>query len=105
MCARATRVTRVACVTWRRCATAKRWPPSAVLRCAVICFASLLVCVPPQGSPVVAAVRQRLAGIEKEYHELDAVWFMAGSLFNRCVWAWRGCGCLCALATPAACTN
>jgi histone-lysine N-methyltransferase SETD3 len=36
-----------------------------------------------QGSPVVAAVRQRLAGIEKEYNELDAVWFMAGSLFNK----------------------
>ncbi len=36
-----------------------------------------------QGSPVVSAVRQRLAGIEKEYNELDAVWFMAGSLFNK----------------------
>lgn len=36
-----------------------------------------------QGSPVVAAVRQRLAGIQKEYNELDGVWFMAGSLFNR----------------------
>lgn len=36
-----------------------------------------------QGSPVVTTVRQRLAGIEKEYNELDAVWFMAGSLFNR----------------------
>eukprot|EP00879_Flechtneria_rotunda_P016734 GHRR01017515.1.p1 GENE.GHRR01017515.1~~GHRR01017515.1.p1 ORF type:complete len:363 (+),score=117.95 GHRR01017515.1:222-1310(+) len=35
-----------------------------------------------QGSPVIAAVRQRLAGIEKEYQELDGVWFMAGSLFN-----------------------
>eukprot|EP00775_Hariotina_reticulata_P013147 gene13147-13277_t len=36
-----------------------------------------------QGSPVVTTVRQRLAGIETEYNELDAVWFMAGSLFNR----------------------
>uniref|UniRef100_A0A383VYM3 Rubisco LSMT substrate-binding domain-containing protein n=1 Tax=Tetradesmus obliquus TaxID=3088 RepID=A0A383VYM3_TETOB len=36
-----------------------------------------------QGSPVVAAVRARLAGIEKEYNELDGVWFMAGSLFNK----------------------
>lgn len=57
------------------------WPPSS--------FPSLLA--PPatctfarlQGSPVVPAVRQRLAGIEKEFNELDAVWFMAGSLFNR----------------------
>jgi hypothetical protein len=38
-----------------------------------------------QGSPVVAAVRARLAGIEKEYNELDGVWFMAGSLFNKWV--------------------
>lgn len=38
---------------------------------------------PTQGSPVVGAVRQRLAGIEKEYQELDGVWFMAGSLFNK----------------------
>lgn len=36
-----------------------------------------------QGSPVVAAVQQRLASIEKEYNELDTVWFMAGSLFNK----------------------
>eukprot|EP00878_Enallax_costatus_P010172 GHUV01010618.1.p1 GENE.GHUV01010618.1~~GHUV01010618.1.p1 ORF type:complete len:451 (+),score=91.21 GHUV01010618.1:1244-2596(+) len=36
-----------------------------------------------QGSPIVTAVHQRLAGIEKEYNELDAVWFMAGSLFNK----------------------
>ena len=36
-----------------------------------------------QGSPVVAAVRERLAGIRKEYDELDTVWFMAGSLFNK----------------------
>lgn len=36
-----------------------------------------------QGSPLVAAVKARLAGIEKEYRELDTVWFMAGSLFNR----------------------
>lgn len=36
-----------------------------------------------QGSPVVAAVKARLDGIQKEYQELDTVWFMAGSLFNR----------------------
>lgn len=36
-----------------------------------------------QGSPVVTAVRQRLAGIEKEYNELDTVWWQAGSLFNK----------------------
>lgn len=35
-----------------------------------------------QGSPVVQAVKERLQGIEKEYKELDTVWFMAGSLFN-----------------------
>jgi hypothetical protein len=39
---------------------------------------------------VVAAVRARLAGIEKEYNELDGVWFMAGSLFNK--WVLRGQG-------------
>ncbi|KAF8059135.1 setd3 [Scenedesmus sp. PABB004] len=36
-----------------------------------------------QGSPVVSAVRARLAGIEREYRELDGVWYMAGSLYNR----------------------
>lgn len=36
-----------------------------------------------KGSPVVEAVKLRLAGIRKEYDELDTVWFMAGSLFNR----------------------
>lgn len=41
----------------------------------------VLACL--QGSPVVAAVRERLAGIRKEYEELDTVWFMAGSLFNK----------------------
>lgn len=30
------------------------------------------------GSPVVAEIEARLAGIEKEYEELDAVWFLAG---------------------------
>ncbi|KAL4457345.1 hypothetical protein ABPG75_012210 [Micractinium tetrahymenae] len=35
------------------------------------------------GSPVVGEIEARLAGIEKEYEELDAVWFLAGSLFNR----------------------
>jgi hypothetical protein len=51
-------------------------------------FRSTRVCCSPcalQGSPVVAAVRARLAGIEKEYNELDGVWFMAGSLFNKWV--------------------
>ena len=37
-----------------------------------------------QGSPVVPAVRARLEGIRREYDALDTVWFMAGSLFNRC---------------------
>jgi hypothetical protein len=32
---------------------------------------------------VVPAVRERLAGMQKEYEALDGVWFMAGSLFNR----------------------
>jgi len=35
-----------------------------------------------KGSPVQQEVRQRLQGIEKEYNELDTVWFMSGSLFN-----------------------
>ncbi|DBA98606.1 TPA: hypothetical protein ACH3X1_014399 [Trebouxia sp. C0004] len=34
------------------------------------------------GSPVVNMVKDRLKGIEKEYQELDTVWFMAGSLFR-----------------------
>lgn len=38
---------------------------------------------PLSGSPVVEAVRQRLAGMRKEYEALDGVWFMAGSLFNK----------------------
>lgn len=36
-----------------------------------------------QGSPVQTAVRQRLASIREEYQELDTVWFMSGSLFNK----------------------
>ncbi|KXZ43296.1 hypothetical protein GPECTOR_95g685 [Gonium pectorale] len=36
-----------------------------------------------QGSPLLPAVRGRLAGIRKEYEALDTVWFMAGSLFNK----------------------
>ncbi|KAI3425759.1 hypothetical protein D9Q98_007734 [Chlorella vulgaris] len=35
------------------------------------------------GSPVVAEIEARLEGIRKEYEELDAVWYLAGSLFNR----------------------
>lgn len=34
------------------------------------------------GSPVIGQIKQRLKGIEKEYQELDTVWFMAGSLFK-----------------------
>lgn len=34
------------------------------------------------GSPVVGQIQERLAGIEREYNELDTVWFMAGSLFK-----------------------
>lgn len=32
---------------------------------------------------MIAEYRQRKKGIEAEYKELDTVWFMAGSLFNR----------------------
>jgi len=39
-----------------------------------------------QGSPVVKDVQQRLQGIEREYNELDTVWFMAGSLFHNYPW-------------------
>lgn len=35
------------------------------------------------GSPLVQQVAQRIQGIEREYNELDTVWFMAGSLFNK----------------------
>jgi len=35
------------------------------------------------GSPLLGMVRQRLAGIEKEYQELDTVWYMSKSLFNK----------------------
>ncbi len=35
------------------------------------------------GSPLCGAIAQRLQGIEREYNELDTVWFMAGSLFNK----------------------
>eukprot|EP00873_Tetraselmis_striata_P018202 jgi/Tetstr1/438466/TSEL_027021.t1 len=34
------------------------------------------------GSPVISDIAQRRASIEKEYGELDTVWFMAGSLFR-----------------------
>lgn len=36
-----------------------------------------------QGSPVVSEIQQRLAGMRKEYEELDTVWYMAGALFNK----------------------
>ena len=36
-----------------------------------------------QGSPLLADAEARVAAVEKEYEELDTVWFMAGSLFNR----------------------
>eukprot|EP00850_Spirogloea_muscicola_P006646 SM000032S12030 [mRNA] locus=s32:3530:6968:- [translate_table: standard] len=35
-----------------------------------------------QGSPMRQVVQDRLAGIKREYEELDTVWFMAGSLFK-----------------------
>jgi hypothetical protein len=47
------------------------------------CSDVLVYCCCTAGSPVVQAVQERLQGIEKEYQELDTVWFMAGSLFNR----------------------
>ena len=31
-----------------------------------------------EGSPVVGMVKERLKGIEREYAELDTVWYMAG---------------------------
>lgn len=30
------------------------------------------------GSPVVGQIKERLAGIKKEYEELDTVWYLAG---------------------------
>eukprot|EP00891_Asterochloris_glomerata_P000308 jgi/Astpho2/308/fgenesh1_pg.00010_%23_65_t len=36
-----------------------------------------------EGSPVVGMVKERLKGIEREYAELDTVWYMAGSLFSK----------------------
>lgn len=35
------------------------------------------------GSPVLAQINQRLEGIAREYEELDTVWYLAGSLFNK----------------------
>ncbi|KAI6680726.1 hypothetical protein NL676_034607 [Syzygium grande] len=35
------------------------------------------------GSPTKAEVLERAEGIRREYHELDTVWFMAGSLFQQ----------------------
>lgn len=34
------------------------------------------------GSPVIDEIKQRLQGIQKEYDELDTVWFMGSSLFK-----------------------
>lgn len=34
------------------------------------------------GSPVVGQIKERLRGIQKEYEELDTVWYMSGSLFK-----------------------
>lgn len=36
-----------------------------------------------QGSTMKEVVLERLAGIKREYEELDTVWFMAGSLFKQ----------------------
>ena len=38
-----------------------------------------------EGSPVVAMVKERLKGIEREYAELDTVWYMAGEHLHVCV--------------------
>eukprot|EP01024_Parvocaulis_polyphysoides_P026998 TRINITY_DN24549_c0_g2_i4.p1 TRINITY_DN24549_c0_g2~~TRINITY_DN24549_c0_g2_i4.p1 ORF type:complete len:472 (-),score=56.62 TRINITY_DN24549_c0_g2_i4:330-1745(-) len=35
-----------------------------------------------KGSPILDALKARRSGIEKEYENLDTVWFMAGSLFR-----------------------
>eukprot|EP00271_Cylindrocystis_brebissonii_P021839 TRINITY_DN8071_c1_g1_i1.p1 TRINITY_DN8071_c1_g1~~TRINITY_DN8071_c1_g1_i1.p1 ORF type:complete len:547 (-),score=89.83 TRINITY_DN8071_c1_g1_i1:824-2464(-) len=36
-----------------------------------------------KGSPMKDTIAERLKGIEREYEELDTVWFMAGSLFKQ----------------------
>ena len=36
------------------------------------------------GSPILGEISARLAGIQREYDELDTVWYLAGSLYNRC---------------------
>ena len=38
-----------------------------------------------EGSPVVGMVKERLKGIEREYAELDTVWYMAGGRLHACV--------------------
>mmetsp|Transcript_22220 Transcript_22220/g.26682 ORF Transcript_22220/g.26682 Transcript_22220/m.26682 type:complete len:514 (-) Transcript_22220:122-1663(-) len=35
-----------------------------------------------KGSTVISSIKSRLKAIEREYQELDTVWFMAGSLFQ-----------------------
>ena len=35
------------------------------------------------GSPVLKQIQQRLEGIAREYEELDTVWYLSGSLFNK----------------------
>ncbi|KAK2076075.1 hypothetical protein QBZ16_001411 [Prototheca wickerhamii] len=35
------------------------------------------------GSPVLDQIQARIRGIEREYAELDTVWFMSGSLFSQ----------------------
>ncbi|CAK0782675.1 hypothetical protein CVIRNUC_005870 [Coccomyxa viridis] len=34
------------------------------------------------GSPLIGEIKERLKGIEREYEELDTVWYLAGSLFK-----------------------
>ncbi|CAL5228874.1 g12088 [Coccomyxa viridis] len=34
------------------------------------------------GSPLIGEIKERLKGIEREYDELDTVWYLAGSLFK-----------------------
>lgn len=34
------------------------------------------------GSPIIGQIKERLAGIEKEYHELDTVFYMSKSMFR-----------------------
>ena len=54
---------------------------------------------------MVAAVRERLAGMRAEYETLDTVWFMSGSLFNKCAHSVGVTPVSAALVQRCACTR